>query len=222
MVSRDKKILGQSINIIDCLFYLMPEGAVYWPEDKALIIADLHLGKVTHFRKAGIAVPLEAKNSNWRALNNVIEACNPKKVIFLGDLFHSHYNAEWKELLNLMDTYTDLEFRLVVGNHDILDLEIYKDSPLILSEEYIKKSFVMTHHPLDEIECGSFNFCGHIHPSIRLTGQALQSVKLSCYYLTDNQMILPAFGTFTGTKNLDIEAASRIYGIVEGEIIKIK
>lgn len=187
-----------------------------------LILADPHLGKVTHFRKAGIGVPLEAKNENWRVLNELIEYFGPKRVYILGDLFHSNFNQEWIELESFMATYKDIEFHLVLGNHDILNTKVYEESRIQTSEKCVFENISFTHHPLENPDNERFNLCGHIHPSIRLAGKGLQSVKLPCFYIMEHQMILPAFGVFTGTKNLDIENATSIYGIAEGQILKIK
>lgn len=222
MLDRKKTYKGQAVEIMACPFLLLPEKAMYWPEKEMLILSDPHLGKVTHFRKAGIGVPLEAKNENWRNLNDLIASHAPRSVYFLGDLFHSNYNDEWQELEEFMSVFDKIDFHLVLGNHDILDDEVYQNSRLIVSEESIHDQFIFTHHPIKKHKDGLFNFCGHIHPSIMLSGKARQRVKLPCFYFFDHQLILPAFGVFTGTKNLEIAKASSIYGVAEGEILKIK
>ena len=48
---------GLDFNLLEQDLLLLPEKAIYWKQQKALIAADVHLGKVGHFRKAGIAVP---------------------------------------------------------------------------------------------------------------------------------------------------------------------
>lgn len=218
----ENNIQGHPIEIIGCPFFLLPNKAVYWPDKEMLILADSHLGKVSHFRKAGIGVPLDAKNENWRKLNDLIESHNPKSVYFLGDLFHSTYNNEWQELEEFMAIFSEVEFHLVLGNHDILDESVYLNSRLKVTERCIHDEFLFTHHPLEKPEGELFNFCGHIHPSVLLSGKARQRVKLSCFYITEQQMIFPAFGVFTGSKNLEIEKATAIYGVAEGQILKIK
>ena len=219
----DRKLYqGQSIEIMGCPFLLLPSKAMYWPEKEMLILADLHLGKVSHFRKAGIGVPLQAKNENWRTLNDLIEGFAPKEVYILGDLFHSSFNNEWIELENFMAVYEEINFHLVLGNHDILNSKVYEQSRINTSEKCTIDQFTFTHHPMDEPDPNYFNLCGHIHPSIRLTGKARQSVKLPCFYIMEHQMILPAFGVFTGTKSLEIDLAVSLYGIAEGQILKIK
>jgi len=44
-------------NLLNQDLLLLPQKAIYWQQQKALIVADVHFGKVGHFRKAGIAVP---------------------------------------------------------------------------------------------------------------------------------------------------------------------
>jgi len=222
VVDRNKIYKGQVVEIMTCPFLLLSEKAMYWPEKKMLILSDPHLGKITHFRKAGIAVPLEAKNENWRNLNDLIVSQAPRSVYFLGDLFHSTYNDEWQELEEFMSVFDNIEFHLVLGNHDILEEKVYQNSRLKVCEQSIQDQFIFTHHPLKEPQGELFNFCGHIHPSILLSGKGRQRIKLPCFYFYDQQLILPAFGVFTGTKNLELAKAQSIYGVAEGEILKIK
>ena len=221
-MNRENIHKGQSVEIMDCPFLLLPEKAMFWPEKEMLILSDPHLGKVTHFRKAGIGVPSEAKNENWRTLNDLIVTHSPRSVHFLGDLFHSTYNDEWQELEEFMSVFDTIDFHLVLGNHDILAAEIYKDSRLIVCDRSIHDQFIFTHHPLKSPEGELFNFCGHIHPSILLSGKARQRIKLPCFYFLEQQLIFPAYGVFTGTKNLEIEKATAIYGVGEGQVLKIK
>ena len=83
-------------------FHLHPLKAIYWEEQGALLIADLHLGKTRHFRREGFPVPQGAGDANYDKLINLFLHFEPKRVIYLGDLFHSDYNQEWEELIDLM------------------------------------------------------------------------------------------------------------------------
>ena len=56
---------------------------------------------------------------------------------------------------------------------------------------------MFTHFPVKEFD--QFNICGHVHPAVKLRGLGRQYMKLNCFYISDNQLILPAFGTFTGS-----------------------
>ena len=52
---------------------LLPEKALYLIQHKILLLADLHFGKVNHFRKAGIAVPAKANKKNAETLIDLIQ-----------------------------------------------------------------------------------------------------------------------------------------------------
>ncbi|RYZ78352.1 MAG: metallophosphoesterase, partial [Moraxellaceae bacterium] len=86
---------GLAFNFLEQDLLLLPQKAIYWQQQKTLIAADVHLGKVGHFRKAGIAVPRDMEQDDLGMLSDLIEEYHPEKIIFLGDLFHSDMNADW-------------------------------------------------------------------------------------------------------------------------------
>src|SRR6201996_1086965 len=100
---------------------LIPQKAIYWKQEKALIAADVHLGKVGHFRKAGIAVPRDMEQSDLAILSDLIFQYQPERIIFLGDLFHSDMNADWDWFILWRSQFPKLEIILIRGNHDIID-----------------------------------------------------------------------------------------------------
>ncbi|MFM7430468.1 MAG: phosphoesterase, partial [Flammeovirgaceae bacterium] len=67
---------------------LLQQKAIYMPAHRVLLLADVHFGKVNHFRKAGIPVPLKANDRNTELLIELIQQTKPLRIIFLGDLFH--------------------------------------------------------------------------------------------------------------------------------------
>jgi metallophosphoesterase superfamily enzyme len=107
-------------------FELWPERAVYWKRINTLLLADLHIGKVNHFRKAGIAVPSKANDKNIENLVGLIQQLKPERVICLGDLFHSHYNPEWEVFGEIVKHFKPISFELVLGNHDIMSDHQYE------------------------------------------------------------------------------------------------
>src|SRR4051794_39447624 len=76
-------------------FYLLPQKAVYRPLQKQLILSDIHLGKASHFRKKGLALPAQSHLKDIDALHFLLNSWKPETVLILGDLFHSDYNREW-------------------------------------------------------------------------------------------------------------------------------
>ena len=74
--------------------WLSPERMVYWEEEKALIVSDLHFGKTGHFRKEGIAVPPSVYKEDLQRLVSQLQFFKPRQLIVVGDMFHSIANKE--------------------------------------------------------------------------------------------------------------------------------
>ena len=210
--------MTHSITLHDQIFEMHFSGALFWEKHSILLISDVHLGKVSHFRKYGAAVPQQAVQQNFDALTAVVEHFKPKSILFLGDLFHSALNIEWSLFEQWVQT-TSQEIILVSGNHDIISPLKYEALNIKVIPELTLDSFLLTHHP--EERDGFFNFSGHIHPAIKLSGLGRQSVRLPCFYKTEHQMIVPAFGEFTGLATMPVGPDDEIFVIVEDEIIPL-
>src|ERR1700743_2228458 len=95
---------------------LLPQKAIYWQQEKAIIAADVHLGKVGHFRKAGIAGPADMEQDDLACLSDLIDEYHPEKIIFLGDLFHSDMNADWEWFALWRKQHRKINMMLIRGN----------------------------------------------------------------------------------------------------------
>jgi DNA ligase-associated metallophosphoesterase len=210
--------MTQNIKIQDQEFILHPLGGVFWIEKSLLLISDVHLGKVGHFRKFGAAVPRKAAHQNFLLLDKLVSAFEPFQICFLGDLFHSSLNKEWQLFENWV-AKTPAKIVLVAGNHDIIVPEKFEALGIEIFEELVLEGFLLTHHPEERDDL--FNFCGHIHPAVRLRGFGRQRLKLPCFFKTSHQLILPAFGEFTGNYTLKLKKDDEVFAIVEGEVIKL-
>ncbi|MFD0796191.1 ligase-associated DNA damage response endonuclease PdeM [Maribacter chungangensis] len=199
-------------------FKMHASGVLFWEDRSMLLISDVHLGKVSHFRKFGAAVPQQAVQKNFTAMDTAITFFNPKTVLFMGDLFHSSLNTEW-ELFETWVTAQSVQFILVSGNHDIISPLKYEALGVEVIEELVLNTFLFTHHP--EERDGFFNFCGHIHPAIKLTGFGRQMVRLPCFYKSPLQMILPAFGTFTGTYTLEAKKDCEVFALLGDAVLPV-
>jgi uncharacterized protein len=202
-------------------FTLLHEKALFDIEGSLLIIADVHLGKATHFRKEGISMPVNAQQGDYLNLKQLLDTVKPQKVYFLGDLFHSSYNYDWHHFEALISSYTDIEFTLIKGNHDFVDIEKFDRLGLHIVNDCIEdEHFIYSHKPLTTIH-EKLNIAGHIHPGIALSGMANQSVRIPCFYLHDNVLLLPAFGTLTGLYKMERLKEADIYAVLPGEVKKI-
>ena len=208
----------ENIEILGQNFILHPSGAMFWKEKKMLLISDVHLGKISHFRKYGSAVPQNAIAENFERLSQVVDHFQPEKICFLGDLFHSSLNLEWHLFENWMQDIS-AEVILVVGNHDIISELKYEALGIEIYSELILENFLLTHHP--EIRENHFNLCGHLHPGFKLNGAGRQQVKLRCFYKSGEQLVLPAFGEFTGNYWISPNVGDQVFVITKKEVILV-
>jgi uncharacterized protein len=219
-----KSVLHQKQTTIElageCVM-LLPQRGLYVTDKNILLLADLHLGKANHFRKAGVAVPLKANDKNVDQLVEVLQLTQPQRVIFLGDLFHSHYNEEWEVLGQLIKHFAGISFDLVLGNHDILSEHQYAKHGIVLHQELALAPFLLTHHPIENYEGELYNLAGHVHPGARLVGKARQRIMLPCFYFGQRQGLLPAFGAFTGLAGITPKANDRVFVIVNDKILNV-
>ncbi len=200
---------------------LLPQKALHFMDEKILLLSDLHVGKVNHFRRSGLPVPLKANDRNTETLIDLFNSVKPERVIFLGDLFHSHYNDEWEVIGQVMRHFRSISFELVQGNHDIMSHHQYERHGLKVADQLNIGSIVLTHEPLEEVEEGKFNLAGHIHPGIRLYGRGRQALTLPCFYFGKQLGLMPAFGAFTGLATIRVKKEDQVFVVVEGKILKV-
>ena len=195
---------------------LLAEKALYLPEYDTLLIADLHFGKVEHFRKNGIGVPAGVSEKDFAKLRALIVKVQAKDVVFLGDLFHSDLNNAWLGFQKLIKELDAFDFHLVLGNHDILDENQYDGLKVCYQMEL--GNLILTHEPMDVILEDKYNLCGHIHPGVKLKGRGKQNLRLPCFHFGKHLGILPAFGSFTGLHVLKPMAEDRVF-VVNGDVV---
>lgn len=198
---------------------LLPEKALWLPDFKALVIADVHWGKIDHFRKAGIPVPVKGNDKNIEILVRLINQHKPERLLFLGDLFHSVYNDEWETFGQVRKAFAQCSFELIVGNHDILSETQYNRARLTIHpKQLVLNKLLLTHEPLETTPEGFFNLAGHLHPGAHLIGTGKQSLTLPCFFVKADQCILPAFGSFTGLARVRPKTGEKIFVVADGKV----
>lgn len=196
-----------------------PSGCLWWPSQSTVLIADVHLGKVDHFRKNGSALPPRVGLENFRKLNQVLDDFQAKEIIFLGDLFHSTQNQDWKRFSGWVKQQHS-NISLIVGNHDIIPQYQFEDLGIHVKTSMLIDALFLSHHPEEKEDF--YNICGHLHPGYRLRGEGRQQLKLSCFYRKRNQLILPAFGAFTGHFLIEPEDDEDIFVVSDDLVLSIK
>jgi len=201
---------------------LLPQKALFWPDKKYLILSDLHLGKTGHFRKSGIAAPGKANLKNIERLSSLVNDIQPKKILFLGDLFHSSANREWFQFEEWRKTFPELSILLVTGNHDQLHSSFYQSADIEVIDRLELENFLFVHDASGlQKSSDTTIISGHIHPGVKLKGKGKQKLRLPCYSISDHQIVLPAFGEFTGLHIIQPDENRKIFLIVENSVIDL-
>lgn len=202
--------------------HLLAEKAVYWEEKKTLILADIHIGKGTVFRRAGIPIPQGIMDDDLFAITQLVNRLDVKKCVIVGDLIHakSGISEDVKNKFSAWLKNLSCEVHLVLGNHDH---SLIKGLPLEWSLEMHQESFLMepfffSHHPKEHPEW--FVWSGHLHPKVEIKNK-YDRLVLRCFQVFKTHAILPAFGFFVGGTLVKKTKDCSIYAIADDLVIEI-
>jgi DNA ligase-associated metallophosphoesterase len=202
---------------------LLPDPALWWPAERVLFIADLHLGKAATYRALGQPVPSGTTHANLARLDRLVDRHAPGEIVFLGDFLHAA-QARTSQLLAAVEAWRDrhptLACTLVRGNHD----SRAGDPPAslrigVVDEPHPIGPFAACHHP--QQQPARFVLAGHVHPTLKLHGRGRDSVRLPCFVQEGDQLILPAFGEFTGGWRVDAAPDRRFYAVGGDAVWKV-
>ncbi|MBL7723661.1 MAG: ligase-associated DNA damage response endonuclease PdeM [Chitinophagaceae bacterium] len=208
-------------------FWVSPERCLLWEEENTLIVADLHLGKSGHFRKAGIGIPQSIYKADLQRLMAQLYLYKAERLIIAGDFTHSTANKELDLFLKWRKDFSSLHIDLVKGNHDILADKWYEEANVkVHSWKMQAGPFIFLHDLKAETKLSTeerkmYRFTGHLHPAINLKGKGRQSLKFPCFYFTEEYCVLPAFSRFTGGFQVTPAKDEKIFAIIEDGIMQI-
>lgn len=202
------------IEFEDVTLTMLHEKALLFKDEGILTLSDVHLGKLEHFRKNGVAVPVVTNDLD--RINLLINKYQPEKLVFLGDLFHSGINSSAERFKSWRNQHSDVAMILIEGNHDILSDNDYQSMDIQRVDKMSISNLTLQHHPDDDKLRPVI--CGHIHPGVLLQGTGKQSLRLPCFYKTGNQLILPAFGSTTGLFTVKPGSDSEVFAITPSGI----
>jgi uncharacterized protein len=200
-----------------------PSGALWWPAQATLIVADLHLEKGTSFARRGVLLP---PYDTCTTLARLAEAIGPrvKRVICLGDSFH---DGDGPERLSQADTAV---LRILVERHDWIWIAGNHDPilPSILGGRTVlgelRLDGLVMRHQAETDAVGEIS--GHYHPKshVDVRGRRLSG---ACFIHDERRIVLPAFGAYTGGLHIESEpiralfrASFRIDLVLRGQLMR--
>ena len=176
-------------------FTALPEGALFWPARRALLVADLHFEKASWFARFGQMLPPYDSLATLADLTALATATAAREIWCLGDSFHDPQGCERlpqaaQEALRHLTGST--RWTWITGNHDA-GLADRCGGHIV--EETVVDGLVLRHEadpnePRPELS-------GHFHPKLRVTVRG-RSVARRCFVATATKLIFPAFGSLTG------------------------
>jgi DNA ligase-associated metallophosphoesterase len=180
---------------------LVPDlsGALWLPEERTLVVADLHLEKGSAYAARGVMLPPYDSTATLVALGHAIRRHQPARVIALGDSFHdrdaeNRLAPETRATLSLMQQGRD--WLWITGNHDPAISRAWGG---VWGADLVLAGVAWPHAPAaSESE---YEIAGHLHPAakVRMRGRA---IRRRCFAMSARRCVMPAMGAYAGGLNL--------------------
>ena len=173
----------------------LPQGALFWPARRALLVADLHLEKASWFARLGQMLPHYDSIATLADLTALAASTRAQEIWCLGDSFHDRHGCDRlperaREMLTALTS--TLRWTWITGNHDPGFADHCGGD--ILGEAQVDG--LILRHEADAADLRP-ELSGHFHPKLRITHRGRQ-VSRRCFVATQRKLILPAFGALTG------------------------
>src|SRR5206468_4201947 len=176
-------------------FFATADGALFWPDRQALLVADLHLEKASWFARFGQFLPPYDSHATLSALAIIVERTGATGLYCLGDSFHDRFgcdrlSADARALLTGLTAR--LDWTWIVGNHD----PGFADHCGGRIEDEVEIDGIVLRHEAVRGDARP-EISGHFHPKLRVSLRG-RMVSRRCFVLSATKLIMPAFGSLTG------------------------
>ena len=172
-------------------------GALYLPEDDALLVADLHFEKGSSFARRGMMLPPYDTRETLNALKEAVSRFSPRAVIALGDSFHDIGGPDRLGTMErdvLGEVQAGRDWIWVTGNHDrTLPDSIGGE----VAGEVALGPVILRHEPLEGAQA---EIAGHLHPVGKVVMRG-RSTRRRCFLTNGSRCIMPALGAYAGGLN---------------------
>jgi uncharacterized protein len=196
-------VVGGILLLADCI------GALFWPEQSVLAVADLHLEKGSSFATRGVLLPPYDTAATLARLSRLILRYAPRTVIALGDSFHdgggpARIGDEDRTTLSALQRGRDWVW--IAGNHDP---EPVAGLGGVSAASVAIGALIFRHMPASGAAAGEI--AGHLHPVARVSARG-RTVSRRCFVSDGARMVMPAFGTYAGGLNVRARAFAHLFG----------
>ena len=195
------------VTIADVTFVADLSGALFWEQQRLLVVSDLHLEKGSSFATRGVLLPPYDTVATLSRLAALIARHDPRTVIALGDSFHDR-SAHQRLSTQDRDAITALQMRRdwiwISGNHDPA---LPSDLGGVVASEVAIGPIAFRHEPTG----AAGEVAGHLHPKARVSTRG-RSMERRCFASDGERAVMPAFGAYTGGLNIRDAAFAKIFG----------
>jgi hypothetical protein len=195
-----------TVDVAGVTFIADLSGALFWEEQRLLVVSDLHLEKGSSFAMRGVLLPPYDTIATLGRLGAVLARHDPRTVIALGDSFHDR-DAHGRLTAGDRDTLAAFQLRRdwiwISGNHDPA---LPSDLGGLVATEVAIGGIAFRHEPSG----AAGEIAGHLHPKARVSTRG-RSMERRCFACDGERAVMPAFGAYTGGLNIRDAAFSRIF-----------
>jgi len=177
------------------IFDVVAPTALYWPAQKALLVADLHLEKASFYARQGQMLPPYDSRATIDDLVSLIEKTKAERVICLGDNYHDdggEARLEGVTAKQLQARTSQVQWIWISGNHDRDVSGLWGGE---VRGEWVGGGIALRHEASRNPAIPEIS--GHYHPKIRIPVRG-RHVSRRCFVVGSHNLIMPAFGSLTG------------------------
>lgn len=204
-LSRSQRISLGGLDFIPDL-----SGALYVPDFETLLVADLHLEKGTSLARRGIHLPPYDTRQSLAQLQAVMAEARPQRLILLGDSFHdltARERIDADDITILRAVTSTVETIWISGNHDPVPPG---DLGGRIAHEVALGGITLRHQP-GPLGSGMLEIAGHLHPAAAVESRG-HRIRCKCFIADERRIIMPAFGSYTGSLGVRSEAFQGLFG----------
>jgi DNA ligase-associated metallophosphoesterase len=211
-----------SITIDGIELDLMPERALFVRAARALVVADLHVGKSESYRRFGVPSAEGIDEESLVRLSRAAMRAGAKVIVVVGDLTHSAVGIGEAEMQRFAEfrERCSLPIRLVEGNHD----RGVGTLPPEWMVDRVRGAFalggVRFEHEPPAAAAAAWTVSGHLHPMLSVA-RGTRSVEAPAFVVdrARRTLVLPAFSKFTRGVRYEPQAGVELYAIAESEVV---